>query len=60
MWEALIEREADDGWGFILEGRVNETGYGAITTPRSLWAYQEALDRFGTMALGELMEPAIR
>src|SRR5690349_596297 len=24
MWQELIEREAEDGWGFILQGRVNE------------------------------------
>ncbi len=59
MWEHLIEREAQDGWGFILRGRVNEFGYGAIGTPRSLAAFDEALKRFGTMSLAELLEPAI-
>ena len=33
MWQDRIVREADDGWGFILEGRVNEIGYQSITTP---------------------------
>ena len=48
MWEHLVLREAEDGWGFILEGRVNELGYGAITTPRTLAAFDVALQRFGT------------
>jgi len=59
MWQHLIEHEALDGWGFILKGRVNEFGYGAITTPRSLAAFDEALRRWGTMDLANLLEPAI-
>ncbi|WP_228389226.1 gamma-glutamyltransferase [Cumulibacter manganitolerans] len=59
MWEHLIEREAEDGWGFILKGRVNEKGYGAISTPRTLAALEVALQRFGTRQLTELLDPAI-
>ncbi len=59
MWEHLIEHEALDGWGFILKGRVNEFGYGAITTPRTLATFSDALERFGTLPLGELLQPAI-
>ena len=59
MWEQLVIGEAEDGFGFILKGRENECGYGAITTPMSLKAYDTALVRFGTMSLGDLMEPAI-
>ena len=59
MWQDLIVREAEDGWGFILEGRVNEIGYQAITTPMTLRAFDMALGRFGTMPLAKLLEPAI-
>ena len=59
MWEHLIEHEALDGWGFILKGRVNEFGYGAITTPRTLAALDAMLRRFGTKTIGELIEPAL-
>ncbi|MDD9878747.1 MAG: gamma-glutamyltransferase [Magnetovibrio sp.] len=59
MWEDLIEREAEDGFGFILKGRVNEVGYGSITTPMSLKAFATALERYGTMDLADLLEPAI-
>jgi gamma-glutamyltranspeptidase/glutathione hydrolase len=59
MWQHLLSHEADDGWGFILKGRVNEFGYGSITTPRSLAAFDEALRRWGTRRLAELLEPAI-
>ncbi len=59
MWQDSILGEAEDGFGFILEGHVNDVGYGAITTPMSLKAYDEALTRFGTMTLSDLIQPAI-
>ena len=59
MWEHLLEGEAEDGFGFILEGRVNEIGYGAITTPMTLRGLNEALTRYGTMSLKDLIQPAI-
>lgn len=59
MWADRIVGEAEDGFGFILEGRVNEIGYGAITTPMSLRAYDDALRRFGTKTLDALLQPAI-
>ncbi|MFV0532970.1 MAG: gamma-glutamyltransferase [Cumulibacter sp.] len=59
MWQDLIVREAEDGWGFILEGRVNEKGYGAISTPRTLVALSTALERWGTRSFGDLLDPAI-
>jgi gamma-glutamyltranspeptidase/glutathione hydrolase len=59
MWEDLVLHEAEDGWGFILKGRVNELGYGAISTPRALSAFDVALCRFGTRSLADLLAPAI-
>ena len=59
MWEQLILHEAEDGWGFILEGRVNELGYRSIATPRALAAFDVALRRWGTRPLADLLEPAI-
>jgi gamma-glutamyltranspeptidase/glutathione hydrolase len=59
MWQHLIVREADDGWGFILEGRVNEVGYQSVATPMTLRAFDKALARFGTRTLGALLQPAI-
>jgi len=59
MWSDLIEREADDGWGFILQGRVNEIGYQSIATPMTLRAFDTALSRWGTRSLGEMLAPAI-
>ena len=59
MWEHLVEREAPDGFGFILEGRVNDIGYGSIATPASLLAFGEAMESWGTMDWADVIRPAI-
>lgn len=59
MWQDIIEREAEDGWGFILQGRVNEIGYQAITTPMTLRAFDTALRLWGTKGIAELIAPAV-
>lgn len=59
MWQDRLQYEAEDGFGFVLEGRVNDLGYQAVTTPGSLKAYHEALTRFGTLSWKEVVEPAI-
>jgi gamma-glutamyltranspeptidase/glutathione hydrolase len=59
MWERLIVRECDDGFGFVLKGEVNEIGYQSTTTPMTLKAFDEALRRFGTRSLAEVIGPAI-
>ncbi|MFQ5564799.1 MAG: gamma-glutamyltransferase family protein [Paracoccaceae bacterium] len=59
MWEDMILGEAEDGFGFLLEGAVNEIGYQSITTPVTLRALDTALARFGTRSLADLLQPAI-
>ena len=59
MWAGLVRGEAEDGFGFLLEGAVNEIGYQSITTPMTLRAFDDALARFGTRALPDLIRPAI-
>ncbi|MCR9214311.1 MAG: gamma-glutamyltransferase [Proteobacteria bacterium] len=60
MWESMILGECDDGFGFILEGQVNEIGYTSMTTPMTLKALAEGLDRYGTWSLTEALQPAIQ
>ena len=60
MWEKLITGECDDGFGFLLKGEVNEIGYQSATTPLTLKAFDEAVQRFGSRSLASLLEPAIR
>ncbi len=60
MWQDLIIRECDDGFGFVLEGEVNEIGYQSMTTPMTIRAFDEALRRYGRRSLTEVMGPAIQ
>lgn len=59
MWEDLLEGECEDGFGFILKGKVNEIGYQAIATPQTLRALDTALKMFGTRSLKQMIEPSI-
>ncbi|PVA10962.1 gamma-glutamyltransferase [Pelagivirga sediminicola] len=43
-----------------VENRENELGARAIATPGSLRGWCDALERFGTLPLADVMEPAIR
>lgn len=58
MWQHLLIGEAEDGFGFLLEGRVNEMSYGAITTPMTLKGLAEASARYGRLAFKDLIAPA--
>ena len=51
MWAHLIERECDDGFGFVLKGRANEFGYQSMTSPMTLSAFDLALANYGTMSV---------
>ncbi len=59
MWEHLLISETRDGFGFVLQGNVNDLGYQAITTPGSLKAYGEAAAEFGTWEWRDICQPAI-
>ena len=43
-----------------VEGRENTLGAKAVAAPGALLGWCEALDRFGTMPLADVIEPAIR
>ncbi|MEM7684925.1 MAG: gamma-glutamyltransferase [Pseudomonadota bacterium] len=59
MWQNLIVRECDDGFGFVLKGEVNEIGYQSMTTPMTLRAFDDILTKWGSKSLAELIQPAI-
>lgn len=48
------------GLGYEVEGRANTHGATAVATPGTLRGWCDALARFGTMALPDVIEPAIR
>ncbi len=59
MWEKLFLGECPDGFGYILQGRVNDLGCQSITTPGVVAGFYDALDRFGTLSWESLFETAI-
>ena len=59
QWEDLIVGETRDGFGFILDGHVNDVGYQAVATPGSLKAYFEAQTSWGVRDWDEIVAPAI-
>ena len=60
QWEDLIVGETRDGFGFVLDGYVNDVGYQAIATPGSLKAYYEAQTTWGVKDWDAIVGPAIR
>jgi len=59
QWQDLIVGETRDGFGFVLEGAVNDLGYQSIATPGSLKAYFEAQTTWGVKDWDQLVAPAI-
>ncbi|MEM6742950.1 MAG: gamma-glutamyltransferase family protein [Pseudomonadota bacterium] len=59
MWESRLIRESEDGFGFILEGAVNEVGHESASTPLTLRAFDDVLKRWGTYDLAKAIQPAI-
>ncbi len=59
MWEDIIISETEDGFGFILEGGINDLGYQSITSPGTIKAFAEAIDNYGNLSLTDLLQPAI-
>lgn len=59
QWEELIVGETRDGFGFVLEGHVNDVGYQSIATPGSLLAYFEAQTTWGNKDWDHVVAPAI-
>jgi len=59
MWEHLLEAETRDGFGFVLNGNVNDLGYGSVTTPGALKAYHEAVTEYGSWDWADVVAPAV-
>ena len=60
QWADIVVGETRDGFGFVLEGKVNDLGYQAIATPGSLKAYFEAQTTWGEKDWGEVVAPAVK
>ena len=59
QWADIVVGETRDGFGFVLEGNVNDVGYQSIAAPGSLKAYFEAQTTWGVKDWDYVMRPAI-
>ena len=60
MWEDIVIGPNPDGWGYFLEGKVNDLGYQAVCTPGAIKGLAEMVDRWGTMSWSDVLQPATR
>ncbi len=59
MWEDKVLRPSPGGWGFFLEGQLNEAGYTSICTPGAVKMYDAMLQRWGSLSWEEAIQPAV-
>jgi gamma-glutamyltranspeptidase/glutathione hydrolase len=59
QWENAIVDEIWTGYGWVLDGRSNDIGYGAIGTPGTLAGLASLHRDFASMAWADLLQPAI-
>lgn len=59
MWQDIVIRPNPSGWGYFLEGKVNEDGYASICTPSIVRGLEAIHRRFCTRGWAELIAPAV-
>jgi gamma-glutamyltranspeptidase/glutathione hydrolase len=59
MWESRFQGICGDGYGYRVEGFVNELGHSAVTTPGILRLFEAAHARWGRLPWRRLFEAAI-
>ncbi len=55
QWESIFESAAPDGFGYVVQGKLNDVGYKAITVPGMVAGVAEIHRRFGTMPWRDLV-----
>ena len=60
MWEDKLIRPNPDGWGYFLQGKVNDAGYTSICIPGWVKGTAAILERYGTISWADAIAPAIR
>ena len=60
MWEDKLLRPNPDGWGYFLEGKVNDAGYTSICIPGWIKGMSAILERYGTISWADAIAPAVR
>ena len=59
MWQDIVIRPNPEGWGYFLEGKVNEDGYESICVPGIGRGLAEMHQRWCSRDWSELLSPAI-
>lgn len=59
MWEDRVIGPNPDGWGYFLEGKVNDTGYTSICTPGTVKMLSAMLERWGTYSWSQAAAGAV-
>src|SRR5262245_59776017 len=59
QWERIFESAAPDGFGSVVEGKVNDVGYQAVTVPGMVAGVGEIHRRFCSMPWRELVLRAV-
>jgi gamma-glutamyltranspeptidase/glutathione hydrolase len=59
MWEDKLIRPNPDGWGYFLEGKLNDAGYTSICIPGWVKGIAAILERHGTISWADAIAPAI-
>ena len=60
MWQDIVVEQDWTGYGYHLQGQVNDIGYGSIMTPGTVAGMAELLERFGTISWQAALQDAIR
>ncbi len=60
MWQSILIGPNPDGWGFFLQGKVNDAGYQSICTPGFVKGAAAILETWGTLSWVEALAPAAR
>jgi gamma-glutamyltranspeptidase / glutathione hydrolase len=59
MWEPIFVKEAADRYNYVVEGGVNDAGYQSVAVPGTVAGLALALERHGTIAWADALQPAI-
>ncbi len=60
MWADKVIREAPDGFGFFLQGALNDVGAQSVGVPGTIAGLHELMARYGTWSWEQVFQPAIR
>lgn len=60
MWTDKVILQFRDGFGYLIEGDVNDIGYQSVMVPGTVAGLYEALVRFGTISWKSAIKPAIK